>query len=77
MLSIFAMHCFLKNKVREKKMSEGHNAGIAFAEVVIYIEEVCIDTEAAPIYKLADLVNLYSTRLKQLGVNMESRVHST
>ena len=62
-------------------MSEGHNAdlnhGIAFAELVIYIEEACIDTEVAPIYKLADLANLYSTRLKQLGVNMESRVHST
>ena len=41
-------------------MSEGHNAdlnhGIAFAELVIYIEEACIDTEVAPIYKLADLV---------------------
>ena len=48
-------------------MSEGHNTdlnhGIAFAELVIYIEEACIDTEVAPIYKLTDLANLYSTRL--------------
>ena len=35
------------------------------------------DTEVAPIFKLADLVSLYATRLKQLGTNEESRIHST
>ena len=45
-------------------MSEGHNAdelshGIAFAELVSYIEEVHIDTDVALIFKLADLANLY------------------
>ena len=54
-----------------------HEVGGFLRACHIYIEEACIDTEVAPIYKLADLANLYSTRLKQLGVNMESRVHST
>ena len=31
----------------------------------------------APIFKLADLVSLYATRLKQLGTREESRIHST
>ena len=76
--------CFFIQQSYRKKKSEGHNAdelnhGIAFAELVSYqyIEEIHIDTDVAPIFKLADLANLYATRLKQLGVNMESCVHST
>ena len=76
--------CFFIQQSYRKKKSEGHNAdelnhGIAFAELVSYryIEEIHIDTDVAPIFKLADLANLYATRLKQLGVKMESCVHST
>ena len=41
------------------------------------IEDVRTDTEVTPIFKLADLVCLYATRLKQLGNKEESRIHST
>ena len=48
------------------------NHGIAFAELVSYI-----DTRVAPIFKLSGLTNLYSDRLKQLGTTVQGRVHST
>ncbi len=39
------------------------NQGIAFAELVSYIEDSRMDDLFAPVFKLTDLVNLYSTRL--------------
>ena len=72
----------LYNRARETKAAsdsdpDALNHGIVFAELVSYIEDVRTDTEVAPIFKLADLVSLYATRLKQLGTNEESRIHST
>ena len=56
---------------------DGINHGIAFAGLVSYIEEVRMDSLVAPVFKLTDLVNLYSTRLEQLGTHVTGRVHST
>jgi len=72
----------LYNRARETKISENTNAdalnhGIAFAELVSYIEDTRKDTNVAPIFKLTDLVSLYTTRLKQLGTDAEGHVHST
>ena len=69
----------LYNRAKEGKACEEYdvhavNHGVAF---VSYIEETQNDNSAAPIFKLADLVNLYSTRLKQLGTDGEQRIHST
>ena len=36
-----------------------------------------MDALVAPVFKLTDLVNLYSTRLKQLGTDVDGRIHST
>ena len=36
-----------------------------------------MDSLVAPVFKLTDLVNLYSTRLKQLGTHVTGRIHST
>ena len=43
------------------------NHGIAFAELVSYIEDVRMDNLVAPVFKLTDLVY---TRLKQLGTDV-------
>ena len=53
----------LYNRARETKAAsdsnpEALNHGIAFAELVSYIEDALTDTEVAPIFKLADLVSL-------------------
>ena len=71
----------LYNKARDMKAQVSNvddvNHGIAFAGLVSYIEEVRMDNLVAPVFKLTDLVNLYSTRLEQLGTHMTRRVHST
>ena len=72
------------NRVR-KAESEGpkHNAkdrevaGIVFAELVLYIEEARLDQETAHVFKLANLAELYQSRIQQLGVKLGTRVHST
>jgi hypothetical protein len=51
--------------------------GIALAELVAYIEESRAESDSVSVFKLVDLVNLYSSRLKQLGVETPDRVHST
>ena len=74
----------LHNRVR-KAESEGpkHNAkerevsGIVFAELVLYIEEARLDQETAQVFKLANLAELYQSRMQQLGVKLDTRVHST
>ena len=52
------------------------NHGIALADIVTYINEVRMDGALAPVFKLADLVNLYSTRLEQLGMKQHDHPHS-
>ena len=51
--------------------------GLTFTELVSYIEETRMDTSVTPIFKLSDMVTLYTTRLEQLGNNAVGRVHST
>ena len=53
------------------------NHGIAFAELVSYIEDSRMDNLVAPVFKLKDFVSLYSTRLNQLGTHVTGRIHST
>ena len=50
----------------EKSMSSLH--GIAFASLVSYLEDHRDSGETAPVFKLADLVNLYSVKLHELGI---------
>ena len=49
--------------------------GIVFA--VLYIEEARLDEETAQVFKLAYPVELYQSRMQQLGVTLDTRVHST
>ena len=52
--------------------------GIAFSEVVTYIDEMTIySPEKKFVFKLSDLNKLYCKRLKELGLDMKGRVHST
>ena len=53
------------------------NHDIAFAELVSYIEYVKVDNLVASIFKLTDLVILYSDRLEQLGTVVSGRIRST
>ena len=74
----------LHNRVRKEasdrpkyKANERGVSGIVFAELVLYMEEVRLGEETAHLFKLANLVGLYLSRMQQLGGNLETRVHST
>ena len=53
-------------------------SGIAFGEVVAFMEETLLTpTDEIPTFKLSDLIKLYNTHLSDLGVTLETRIHST
>ena len=52
-------------------------SAVVFAELVLYIEETRQVEETAPVFILADLVQLCQSRMEQLGVHLNTRVHST
>ena len=71
------------NRARQTKGSDEQedsctmNQGIVLAELVTYIEDTRADNEVVPIFKLADLSRMYSTRAEQLGICLQGRVNST
>ncbi len=69
------------NKARDRKTEacneDRFNHGIAFAGLVSYIKEARKDSCVAPVFKLSELVSLYTSRLEQLGTHTSGRVHST
>lgn len=71
----------LYNKARSVNSDVVHDEeaqlhGIAFAELVAFIEETQCE-DCAPVFKLADLRDLYKARLNQLGVTVEHQIHTT
>ncbi len=75
----------LYNRARSAKSKQQSSASecevasrIAFAELVMYIEEMrSSDEHCAPVFKLSDLAQLYVVRMEQLGVKLDERVHTT
>ena len=65
----------------EEKKGEDKNAnithGLVLAELITYSEEAKKGEAVSPVFKLADLAQLYSARLEELGVSQSSRVNST
>ena len=66
----------LHNRVREAesggpkyKAKEQYVSGIVFAELVLYIEEARLDEETTLVFKLANLIELYQSRMQQLGLS--------
>ena len=43
----------------------------------MFLEEAQYEENIAPVFKLADLVKLYESRLKQLQIETDENVHST
>ena len=67
----------VENTCDDKEYSGKQRHAISLAELLTYIEESREDNATAPIFKLSDLANMYTSRLKQLGVNNSTRTHST
>ncbi len=69
------------NKERSSISSNGSSSdsvlkGVALAEVVSYIEKE-IAEKRSTVFKMTDLINLYTNRLEQLGIVVDTRVNST
>ena len=72
-------------KKESEKQLEGHYSdeerklhGIAFGEIISFIEESVTEAiDNIPIFKLSDLIKMYNSRLKELGIHLETRIHST
>ena len=52
-------------------------SAIVLAELVTFIEETAKEEDTAPVFKIADLTKLYTTRMEQLGIVLETRVRTT
>ena len=55
---------------------EAEMRALALAELVSYIEE-SKDPELSPVFRLADLMKMYTNRLEQMGVILTNRPNST
>ena len=77
--------CLVKLYASSRKVEEGklENAdrvshGIALVELIDYIQEAKMSAkDVVPIFKMADLLQLYTDRLIELGVDITGRIHST
>ena len=74
--------CALYNRARlaSPRDNDGVEAcmhGIAFAELVVFLEATSSDDDSAAVFRISDLVKLYKDRLEHLGVTVDSRIHNT
>ncbi|KAG0693362.1 hypothetical protein GWK47_027539 [Chionoecetes opilio] len=70
----------LYNKIRPAALKDedaDRLHGIAFAELVVFMEDMHADEDNAPVFKLLDVASLYKTRLEQLGATVTNRIHTT
>ena len=50
--------------------------GIAFAELVVFLEATSSDEDSSAVFRISCLVKLYKDRLENLGFSVDSRIHS-
>ena len=65
------------HRSRPETDHEGVMSRIVLAELVLYIEETHLEEGTAPVFRLADLAKLYTTRMEHLGVALCTKVNST
>uniref|UniRef100_UPI00358E794D uncharacterized protein isoform X2 n=1 Tax=Myxine glutinosa TaxID=7769 RepID=UPI00358E794D len=67
-----------KTAVVRQRNTDGVSHGIALAELLGYIEDTkMVEQSVAPMFKLSDLLRLYTDRLRHLGVEVTGRIHSS
>lgn len=60
--------------VQQEGIEDDEIAGVVFAELV---EEARFEASTAPVFKLADMAQLYTSRMHQFGVTSDKRMHTT
>ena len=57
--------------------AHAHLSGIAFAELVMFMEESRKEEEIVPTFKLSDLARMYKAQLQKLGAPVDGCIHSS
>ena len=65
-----------KNIDKDKNQGQQRIEGIALAELSAY-KDTHIESDAAPVFRLAELARLYKTRLKLFGGDVSGRFNNT
>ena len=69
--------CALYNRARlasprDNEEVEACMHRIAFAEIVVFLEDTSSDEDSVAVFRLSDLVKLYQDRLEHIGVLVDS-----
>ena len=62
-----------KNNADNETNKDATISGIVLAELVMFLKEARYEENIAPVFKLADLVKLYESRLKQLQIETDEK----
>ena len=65
------------NKASGSSRHESMCHAIALADIVSYMEDCKYDQSVIPVFPMPEIVNMHSDRLKQLGIDHLSTIHST
>ena len=65
------------NKASDSSRHERMCHAIVLADIVSYTEDCKCDQYVAPVFPMPEIVNMYADRLKQLGIDHLSTIHST
>ena len=65
------------NKASVSSRHESMCHAIALADIVSYMEDCKYDQSVIPVFPMPEIVNMHSDRLKQLGIDHLSTIHST
>ena len=63
----------IQDTYKEQATAASQNA---FAELILYTDEMRLDEETAPVFRLAELTKLYHSRIEKLGIKLDTLVHS-
>ena len=66
-----------KNIDKDKNQSQPRIEGIAFAELIAHMKDTHIESDAASVFRLAELARLYKTRPKLFGCDISGRFYNT
>ena len=65
------------NEIDDSDCKSMSNESVDLAELVSYMEELSQDIGIVPVFKLSEMTKLDTEMLRQLGVEVGSRINST
>ena len=66
-----------KNIDKDNNQGQQRIEGIALTELIVYMKDTHIESDTAPVFRLAELSRIYKTRLKLFGGDVSGRFNNT